>query len=330
MAQGPAIQTGTFIADGSDKNILLYADVDRVVVENETEIIATNSGHGFRYTWYLGLETSMIKEYHPAADHTCAIDTVSDAILPVAVFSVRDNLTFNAITAGTNSTQPVYSTADTSDLETGSIVRLYDTDQVNLNGLDFTISNVVTNTSFTLESTLATAPGITAGASGKYMPVAYSSDQFDLFAPYEINISNITKATQAVVTTLTDHQIPEQMLVEFVAPAAYGMIEIDGLVGRVSSVTTNTFTVDIDSTGFTSFKFPIYTDVPFELATVAMVDIDETPLNKEFEPYYTKESSGYVAMTLRTGTDKPAGSSGDSIRWTAYNSVGEDDEIFAP
>lgn len=330
MAQGPAIQTGTFIADGSDKNILLYADVDRVVVENQTEIIATNSGHGFRYTWYLGLGTSMVKEYHPAADHTCAIDTVSDAILPVSVFSIRDSLTFLSVTAGTNSTQPVYSTADTTDLETGSIVRLYDTDQVNLNGLDFSISNVVTNTSFTLENTLATAPGIIAGASGKYMAVSYSSDQFDLFAPYEINISNITKATQAVVTTLTDHQIPEQMLVKFEAPSVYGMVEIDGLVGNVSSVTDNTFTVDIDSTGFTSFKFPVYTDYPFDFATAYMVDIDESPVNKEFEPYYPKESNGYVSMTLRTGTDKPAGSSGDVIRWTAYNAVGEDDEIFAP
>ena len=341
MAQGPAIQTGTFIADGSDKNILLEADIDRIVIENETEMAATNSGHGFRYTWYLGLRTSMIMEYHPAADHTSAIDVISDAILPIDRFSIRDDLTFTSITAGTNATQPVYSTADTSGLSDGSIIRIYDTDQANLNGIDFEIDTIVTNTSFRIANTLATAPGITAGASGSYINVAYDVNtsgttgkdelNYSFFCRRKINIVNITKASNAVITTATSHYIDIDGYIKITVPTVYGMTQLADGVAKVVSVTDTTITTDIDSTAFTAFKFPVYTDYPFDLASVELVanrDDTEDNVNNDGTERLTKETDALVAMTLHAGSAKPAGSSGDVIRWTVYNAVNEDDEFY--
>lgn len=341
MAQGPAIQTGIFTADGSNKTIMLKADADRVIIENETEMAATNSGHGFRYTWYLGLRTSMIMEYHPSADHTSAIDVISDAILPIDRFTIREDLDFISITAGTNATQPVYSTADTDGLESGSIIRIYETDQSNLNGIDFLIDNVVTNTSFRIASTLATAPGIVAGASGSYINVSYDpyTDEalgsnflnYKGISRREINIVDITKASAAVITTATNHYVDIDGYIKITVPSVYGMTQLDAGVARAVSVTDTTITTDIDSSAFTAFKFPIYTDYPFDKATIELVkDRDDTDENVDNQgnERVTNERNALLAMTLKAGSALPAGSSGDVIRWTVYNAEDEDDEFY--
>ena len=331
MAQGPAIQTGTFTSDGTDKSILLRADVDRVVVENLTEMTATNSGHGFRYTWYLGLDKSMIMEYHPAADHTSAISVISNAILPIDRFSIRDDLTFTSITAGTNAVQPVYSTADTSDIDTGSIVRIYGTDQTNLNGLDFTVNSVVTNTSFRLANTLATAPGIVAGASGSYMVVAYNDFSYRSFISTEIKISSVSLASNAVITTLSTHYIEPGATIRIIIPSVYGMPEIADGIATVLNTTSNTLLINIDTTTYTAFNFPIFSDYPFEFATVEQIESeeeDDVAVDSSGEDAITKESSALVAMKLAAGTAMPAGSIGDEIRWTVYNAASENDEFY--
>ncbi len=47
-------------------------------------------------------------------------------------------------------------------------------------------------------------------------------------------------------------------VVKMVCPAAFGMVEIDGLQGEITaiSVANNTITLDIDSSAFTAFEFP--------------------------------------------------------------------------
>lgn len=66
----------------------------------------------------------------------------------------------------------------------------------------------------------------------------------------KLTITGITKAANAVVTSPA-HGYQVGWIVVFADVA--GMVEINSLRGRVLSVTTDTFTVDIDTTGFSTF-----------------------------------------------------------------------------
>lgn len=323
MAYDSIVQSGSFIADGKSKTIKLRSNVDKFVIENQTEWAASTSGAGFRYTWYSDLGTGALMEYHPAADHTSAVDVISGAFQLVdSAFSyLGSNL---SVTAGTNVTQPVFATGDTTNLQTGTVVRVINSDMKNLNGLDFSISTVIASTSFVLENTLATAPGVAAGANGTYMIVGINAESYNLFAPSYRNISNISQAASAVVTTLVDHDFKVGQLIKFKTNAEYGMTQIDGLTGAVTAISTNTFTVNINSTGFTAFKFPVYTRVPFELAIAIPVGDAKSSVNQLTPSKFYNQ--GYVGMVLTPGAAMPAGSANDVIRWTAYKSVRVDDE----
>ena len=76
------------------------------------------------------------------------------------------------------------------------------------------------------------------------------------FFPLMREISNITQAQIAVVTTTEDHFFVPNELVSFRVTPAYGMFEMNNLRGKVISVTSDTLTVDIDSSNFTAFSNP--------------------------------------------------------------------------
>lgn len=66
----------------------------------------------------------------------------------------------------------------------------------------------------------------------------------------EKTITGITKAALAVVTSAGHgYAVNDQVYFRGIT----GMIEINGLIGTIQSVTTDTFTVDIDSSNFTTF-----------------------------------------------------------------------------
>lgn len=322
MAYDSNIQTGSFVADGNMKTLKLRSGLDRLVVENQTEWIASNNGAGFRYTWYSNLGSGMLKEYHPAADHTSAVDLATNAIQVVDSASASLGAAI-AVTAGTNAVQPSYTVASSANLKAGMIVRITGSDQKNLNGLDFSIS-ISDGTHFELENTLATAPGVVAGANGVYRIVGINVESYNLFAPSLRNISDISKAASAVVTTLVDHDFKVGQLIKFKVPSVYGMTELDGLTGAVTAVTASTFTVDVNSTGFTAFTFPIFTDVPFDLAVAVPVGDAKSSVNQLTPSKFYNQ--GYVGVVLYPGAALPAGRANDVIRWTAYKSVRVDDE----
>lgn len=77
-----------------------------------------------------------------------------------------------------------------------------------------------------------------------------------VFTPFLTNITGITNAQNAVVTTVEDSPYSVGELISFRVSRPYGMTEINNLSGRVLNVSTNTFTVEIDTLGFTAFVFP--------------------------------------------------------------------------
>lgn len=66
----------------------------------------------------------------------------------------------------------------------------------------------------------------------------------------QITITGITKAVNAVVTVPAHGY---QIGATVVFSGVEGMVEINGLRGKVLSVTTDTITIDLDTTGFSTF-----------------------------------------------------------------------------
>ena len=322
MAFDSILQTGSFTADGNNKTLKIRSDVDKIVIENQSQWIATNNGYGFRYTWYRDMGTTALMEYHPAGDHTSAVNSTASAIelIDSSNYSLGSVV---ATTAGTDATQPVYSTGDTSGLANGSIVRLISTNHNNLNGLDFSIDTLVANTSFRLANTLATAPGRIAG-TGSYRLVAPNVEIYNLFQPSGRNIANITQAASAVVTTLVDHAYAVGQKVKFSIPSEAGMTELDGIEGNITAISTSTFTVDVDTSAMSAFTFPVYTDVPCQIPSCVPVGDAKSTVNQTAPSKFYNQ--GFIGVVLTGGTTGPGGNNTDVVRWTAYKVERIDDE----
>ena len=318
------IQSGSFTSDGTAKTLKLRSDVDAITVVNYTQHKAANNGYGVEYYWQLGMGTDSIMKYRPAGDQTLASNVSALSFQVVDSSNYALGAVIN-VTAGTNVTSPVYSTASTTGLANGSIVRVTSTAHTNLNGLDFTIGSLAVDTSFALANTLATAPGVIAGASGKYRLVAPNIDIYRLFAPTNRNIANITAAASAVVTTLVDHGYAIGQRVKFNIPTEYGMIELNGLTGNITAVSDSTFTVDVNSAAFTAFQFPITTETPFTPASVVPTGDNPGYASMMTAPgkFYNQ---GFIGVVLTGGTTGPAGNNGDVVYWYATKSERVDNE----
>ncbi len=66
----------------------------------------------------------------------------------------------------------------------------------------------------------------------------------------------ITQAAQAVITTSINHGYVAGQEVLLSVPADFGMVQADGKIAEIVSVTANTMTIDLNTTGFTAFAFP--------------------------------------------------------------------------
>lgn len=69
-------------------------------------------------------------------------------------------------------------------------------------------------------------------------------------------ISAITAANPAQVTTSFDHDYETGDIVRIYVPNGYGMPEIDKMQGAITVNGTDTFTIDIDTTAFSTFSIP--------------------------------------------------------------------------
>ena len=159
-----------------------------------------------------------------------------------------------AITAITNATPAVASTATT--VSVGDIVRVYGTTgMLQIGGYDFTVTAVNVNVTQTFGYLPAAGFGAaaTAGFYKKLSP-------YDLqFYPRKRYITAITQAAAGAVVTLSvTHGYVVGQKIRFHVGSAYGMTQIDKLIGTITAIntTTNTITVDIDSSAFTAFAFP--------------------------------------------------------------------------
>jgi len=330
MAYNTVIQQGYFTSDGLDKIIPLRSDVDWVEVHNLTNIAAGTQWAGVKWYWQRGLANDdSILSFHSTASQIISLSTsvigFNGAVYRgISLIDSTDKTPGAAvvITAGTNATRPVYNTANTGILVEGSIVRITSATHPNLNGLDFTVDAVTLNTNFRLRNTLATAPGVASGV-GTWRYVAPNETVYNMFNPKSRVISNITQAAAGVVTTLVNHTYQTGQLVRMKVPAGCGMTELNDQLVTITRLGDATFSVNVDTTGYTPFAFPLPAAVPFTPAEV--VPVGESPTYN----YLTdgaQENTGFIGIILGTSDTagialaSPGGTAGDAIKWRAGKS----------
>jgi hypothetical protein len=69
-------------------------------------------------------------------------------------------------------------------------------------------------------------------------------------------VEDITNAQNAVVTCTEDHDFVDNEIISMRVSRPYGMIEMNNQSAKVISHTSDTVTIDVDSTNFTAFSIP--------------------------------------------------------------------------
>lgn len=319
------IQQGKFTSTGTAKTLQIRSDVDWMQVWNLTEATTATASHGVSYYWQRGLAAN--NGFATVRNGAATADLVTTAAtLGVDGFTLVDSSSnpvgaSRALTSISNATPPRATVASTTGLATGDVVRIINTTGgQQLGGLDFTIT-VVGGTTFDLAYM---SPIVVAGGPGTYRVIKFNP----LYYPRRRYISSITQASSAVVKMTVTHGYTVGQVVRFVVPAAYGMTEMNGLTGTITAVDTvnNTITVNIDSSAFTAFAFPLTAAVPFTPAEVIPVGEDTAEALSASTDILADATvnTGYIGMVLGAGITSPAGSNGDEIYWVAGKSFSVD------
>ena len=245
---------GSYTSDGNARTLEIQPGIDHFVLRNRTDWGDTTAVTNVQSEYFRGqadgsaqgltqaVTTNILSSNNVTTNGFTLIDSSSDTLLGGAL----------TLTDITNADPPVASIADTSSLANGDIVRIYNSaTAVQIAGYDFSIDNIVTNTSF--ELIYMTAPGSVGGAtSAKRLA-------FDLnWYPRRRFITGVTTGTTTEVQLSVTHDFVVGSKVSFRVPSAYGMTQLNNLTGQVTAIntTTNTITVDINSSAFTAFAFP--------------------------------------------------------------------------
>ena len=320
---------GSFTSDGTTKILQIRADVDWINVYNTT-IAAANqtTAVGVQYYWQRGFPAgSMIKYFKSnAANATNLTQYITTGGFTLVNNTINVPGASVALTSITNATPPVVATGNTAGLSNGDVVRIFNTTGgQQLGGLDFTIGAIIANTSFTL----AFMRAIVAATTGTFRRIPYDP----YFYPPTRVISKISQATQAIVTFTVTHAYTIGQKIRFVMPTvstlAYGMTELNGVEATIVNINqadtngvTNTITIDVDTSSFTAFAWPLTADpvhtpaqvVPVGENTAAAIAAGVNVLGD------SEVNQGYIGIALTGGAGSPGGANGEVIYWVAGKS----------
>lgn len=223
-----------------------------------------------------------------------------------------------AITGITNAAPPVVSTGSTSGLANSDIVRITNsTGQLNIAGMDFTIGSLIANTSF--ELSFMGAPGAAATA-GFWRRVPFDARYY----PRRRFITSISQAASAVITLSVTHGYTVGQLVRIIVPSAFGMTQMDSQLATITAIntTTNTITVNIDSSAFTSFAFPSSATAALGVTFAQVVPVGEAAVNSTSQPFGNllddaTDNQSFTGIIIGTGVQ----TSGKLYQWFARRGV---------
>ncbi len=338
---------GSFTSTGLPTTLQIRSGVDYIWVKNMTTLAAGGAGTGVEYYWQLGMTQGTGIEYIKTAVTNAIAPTVMAA--PTGFFLIDSSVNLPAastaltgITAnGGGYNSPQVLTGNTNGLPVtavaganipAGVIRIFNTvGATQLAGMDFSVANVVANTSMDLiyMPTIAAAnPG-----AGTYRVIPFDP----LYYPTRRYITKISQAAQAIVTLSVTHGYTVGQVVRFIIPAvtglAYGMTQLDGVQATIVAVgqadtngSTNTITINVDTTGFGAFALPL-------TGVVGHTPAQVVPMGENTAQALTSgvnilgdstTNTGYIGIMLQAGTNSPAGVAGDVIYWVAGKSFNVD------
>lgn len=221
-----------------------------------------------------------------------------------------------ALTAITAATPAVVSTASTSGLFAGAVVRIYGTTgMLQVAGMDFTVGTVVANTSFQL-AYLAAAGFAAPATAGFWRQIAFQPAYY----PRTRYITGITQAASAVITMSVTHNLTVGQLVRVYVPAGFGMTQMNGQLCAVTAIntTTNTITVNVNSTAYTAFAYPTSATAAAGISFPQVVPVGDAPtLGSELFDGATDNQS-YIGLNIGSNV---CGALNDVIYYEAWRGI---------
>lgn len=313
---------GSFTATGGNVRIPLRAGVTSMSVWNLTQgSTSQTTAVGVKYKWQLEFPDTGAKWVTLKSNAANAANL--EQYVTSNGFTLYDSslqqlgVLQNTITGISNATPPVVTNTGTNGLVAGSVVRLSRVaGGQQLGGIDFTVGyNTISPTTFDL-SYMST---IAAATTGSFRVVPYNP----IFYPRRRVITSITQATEAVVTTSVTHGYLVGQEVRFLVNSTSGMTEINNLIGTIvavdTSTTVNSFTVNINSSAFTAFAFPVTSANAFTPAIVVPVGENTAEAISQNVDYLNDATTNRatIGMILQGGINCPGGATDDVMVWEA-------------
>jgi len=322
---GTNLQQGRFLSDGTSRVLKIRSDVDwmrvlNIQVADEDQTTAV----GVEFFWQRGMDDGAGIEYKKAdTDNTAnMVQRISFGGFTLIDTSDQKPGALNeTITAVSSAAIPVVTNSGVNGLSAGDVVRMIDvTGAQQLGGFDFTVGNeTLSDTTFSLDYMTQ----IDAGTTGSWRKINFDP----MFYPTRRTITKITASDSTLIQFSVKHGYTIGQYVKLEIPVAYGMQELNGLKGKILRVDTDTnmIALDIDSSGFSAFAFPLTTDVPFSKAEVIPIGRTATEDNSNnFDG--SVENISYIGMELGAGIHGPSGVSGDGIYWRSGKSLSVNNE----
>jgi len=319
---GTINQVGRFTSTGSAETIKLRSDVDFLFVRNITIASASQTtAVAVKHYWQRGFaDGSKLSTFKSNAANAANLEQfITSNGFTLVDSSVQTPGVLNAtITAISAAAIPVVTNSGTNGLSAGDIVRLFNVASAQqVGGFDFTVGyNTLSATTFSLDY----MPTIVAGTTGSWRKINFDP----IFYPRRRYITKITAAQNAVVTMSVTHGYKVGQQVRMVVPAAFGMIQMDGLLATITAINTtttsgNSITLDVDSSTFTAFAWPLSAAVPFTAAEVVPVGEDTAFALSAGVDILSDATlnTGFLGMVLAGGINNPGGAASDVVYWAA-------------
>lgn len=316
------LQQGSFTSTGANVTLQLRSDLDWMMVYNTTQGAASQTtAVGVKYYWQRGFPAgAKWTTFKSNAVNAANLEQyITSSGFTLIDSSVQTPGVLQSLTDISDASIPVVSA--TNILAAGSVVRLINVAGAQqLGGYDFTVGyNTLTSGTFSLDY----MQEIVAGTTGSFRQIIFDP----IYYPRLRFITNITQATQAVVTLSVTHGYQIGQDVRIVVPAAFGMVEINNLQGTIVDIDTtlttgNTITLNIDSSGFTAFAFPLTAAVPFTPALIVPIGEDTAGALSQGVDILTDATlnTSYIGVNLTGGVNCPGGADDDVMYWVAGKS----------
>lgn len=185
---------------------------------------------------------------------------------------VEEQLEAAKVGTALTSASPAVATITAHGYSVGDVLRIHTTTaMLQVAGFDFVVTTVTDANTFEFGGLPAVAFAADATAiTARRIRVPQAYD------PRRKNITLITAANPGVVTVGTNHRYSTDDRVRLRVPAINGMVELDNELVTVTNVTATTFSIGVDTSTFTAFKFPTSAEAAAGERRADVVPVGET------------------------------------------------------